>query len=117
MTYAETTAEFLKLPPPKRAKFLLNLAHALTVRARGGYVAGGPGVSDASRLRGMNELLHKVIEHLVYAADADRSSYPDDVLLQILQEVAQEAGAEDDLLTAAEQAMRHVLAPPLSATP
>ena len=117
MTYAETTSEFLKLPPPKKAKFLLNLAHALTVRARGAYVIGSPGVSDPQRLRGVNELLHKVVGHLVYLADADRSGYPDDVLLQILHEVAEEGGAEDDLLAAAEQAMRRVLGPPLSATP
>jgi hypothetical protein len=117
MTYAETTAEFLKLPPPKKARFLLNLAHALTVRARGAYVAGGAGVSDGARLRAINELQHKVIGHLVYLADGDRSGYPDDVLARMLQEVAEGAHAEDDLRLAAEQALRSVLGPPISATP
>jgi hypothetical protein len=117
MTYAETTAEFLKLPPPRKAKFLLNLAHALTVRARGAYSAGGAGAHDGARLRAVNELQHKVIGHLVYLADADRSGYPDDVLLRMLDEIAEEANAQADLRVAAEQALRAVLGPPLTATP
>jgi hypothetical protein len=117
MTYAETAAEFLTLPPQKKSRFLLNLAHALTVRARGGYAAGGTGVSDVTRLQAINELQHKVIGHLVYLADADRSGYPDDVLIRILEEIAEEGNVETDLRVAAEQAIRAVQDLPLSTTP
>jgi hypothetical protein len=117
MTYAETAAEFLKLPPTKKATFLLHLAHALTVRARGAYVPQGPGGYDGARLRAINELQHKVIGHLVYLDDANRSGYPDDVLVRMLEELAEGANAEEDLRIAGEQAMRAVHGPPLSATP
>ena len=106
MTLTEAATEFQSLSAPAKSRFFLRLAHELTVRARGAYDAGSAGVANPGALRAFNELQHKVVGHLLHLTEAGRHAYPDDVLVRILSDIAEEAGIENDLRIASEQALR-----------
>lgn len=105
MTLIEAATEFQTLSAPARSRFFLRLAHELTVRARGAYEPGTAGVADPSMLRAINELQHKVMGHVLHLTERGRHAYPDDVLIAILGEVAQDAGISEDFRIASERAM------------
>jgi len=108
MTLTEAANEFQSLSAPAKSRFFLRLAHELTIRARGAYGdAGSPGAAaNAGALRAFNELQHKVAGHLLHLTEVGRDAYPDDVLVRILSDIAEEAGIENDLRVASEQALR-----------
>src|SRR5437870_964917 len=106
MTLTETATEFQSLSAPAKSRFFLRLAHELTVRARGAYAAGPAAAANPAALRALNELQHKVIGHLLHLTESGRDAYPDDVLVGILSDIAEEGGVADDLRVASEQALR-----------
>ena len=70
----------------------LAFAWYLTVAAREAYIDGqAPDPSNAS-LRGVNEIMHQVLQHTRHLLSDDLARYPDDVLEQIILEEAQRAG-------------------------
>ena len=75
-----------------RQAFLAGLAHLLTITARNAYPeAGATPQQTTIGLRCHNELLHTILGQL--AADLDHTpSYPDDVFLATLIEIADQEG-------------------------
>ena len=63
-------------------------------------------VIPAAALRAFNELQHKVAGHLLHLTETGTHAYPDDVLVRILSDIAEEAGIENDLRVASEQVLR-----------
>ena len=59
--------------------------------------------SQAEALRAFIELQHKVTGHLLHLTETGTHAYPDDVLVRILSDIAEEAGIENDLRIASEQ--------------
>ena len=81
---AETT-RFLALPTQEQLKWLATLMFALTVFARTTYAKDGEGLDDPERLRGFNELFHRVADQLSNKI-AGRQGRPDDVFVNVLAE-------------------------------
>ena len=106
MALIEAAAELQSFSAPAKSRFFLRLAHELTVRARGAYDAGTAGVADACALRAFNELQHKIVGHLLHLTESGRHAYPDDVLVRILSDIADEVGIGYDLRVASEHALR-----------
>ncbi len=77
-----------RLASPTRQGFLATLAHLLTTTARNAYPeAGATPQQTTTELRCHNEPLHTILGQL--AADLARTpSYPDDIVLAILLETA-----------------------------
>jgi hypothetical protein len=62
MSSAEEEGEWLSgLIPADKARFLAALGHALTIAGRASYEVGGTGLVDASYLRQVNEIQHRVL--------------------------------------------------------
>jgi hypothetical protein len=62
---------FTSLSAPERARFLVALAHNLTIAGRCFFNALEPEKSDATRARAVNELLHKVTSYLQHLHSGD----------------------------------------------
>jgi hypothetical protein len=93
------------------------LAAALGAAALAALVGGSVEGDPALVITGVADRVPERIGHLVYLADADGSGYPDDVLVRVLEETAEEGNVEADLRIAAEQAMRVVRGLPLATAP
>jgi len=77
---------FRNFSPQEKLYFLIRLAHMLTILARDTYEVGGEGVTEASRLRLINEVQHRVTDFLRALVQHDPQRYPDDVLMRIVLE-------------------------------
>lgn len=111
MTPKKLAQSFSLLPPQQQALYLARWAHLLTVDARGTYVPGTEAIADPVRLRGYNEILHRITSHISAILKQDSNRYPDDVFFAMLLEAAQELHA-----TSFRQALEIAL-PPSSTTP
>jgi hypothetical protein len=63
-----------------------HFAHALRVLARDTYEVGRDGLTDPSRLRGMNELQHRVLSFLMALMKDDAHRYPNDMFVRLILE-------------------------------
>src|SRR2546422_2401895 len=63
-----------------------HFTHALTVLARDTYEGGRNGLTDPSRLRGMNELQHRVLRFLMALMKHDATRYPHDIFVRLILE-------------------------------
>ena len=90
---------FVSLPEGKKKLVLASLGHQLTIYARGSYLEDRDLQSRFLRLRAFNEIQHQVTGHL-HGKLIGAKVYPDDILMDILFEIAQKAGCERDLLGA-----------------
>ena len=68
--------------------FLIQLAHVLTIIARETYEVGGEGVIEPARLRLINEVQHRVTDFLRALVQHDPRRYPDEMLMKIVLEHA-----------------------------
>ncbi len=68
--------------------FLVQLAHALTILARDTYEVGGEGLTEPSRLRRLNEVQHRVLGFIIALRKPGAKRYPDDVLVRVILEHA-----------------------------
>ena len=90
------------LNPHKKLLFLATLSAALTVAARDFYS------DDARRLKGLNEIQHKVLWQLAKALAGDIKRYPDEVLFASVYEIAADANCESQLAYGVSEAERLV---------
>src|SRR5947208_10996417 len=97
MTLEQAQAAYGALPPKGQARFLADLAHDVTFWTRYAYPGAEGPAGDTERLRGSNELLHRLTEQLRDLLAQDRGRYPDDVFVTILFERARPAGCEERL--------------------
>ena len=73
--YDKEIEAYGKLSHTERIQWLAGLAHELTIYARDTYEIGTEDVCDPKRLRGFNELSHRVIGQLRHEIDGTRG-YP-----------------------------------------
>jgi len=92
MTAKALAQTFSALSSDEQAALVAQWSHMLTIDARDTYIPGTLGIADPVRLRGFNEILHRVSNQL-RAILADRTCYPDDVFMEMLTEAAQELHA------------------------
>jgi len=86
---------FGSLTEMQQALVLSAYAHELTIDARGGYVAGGDGLTDPQLLRRINEVQHRVAAAILSRLKSCKERYPDEVLINVIG-----AGAENDQMSA-----------------
>jgi hypothetical protein len=95
-------AAFSSLSVERQTRLLALLALEWTVRARGAY----PGQVDqreaGRQLRAFNEVEHTITGQLAHLVAGDAGRYPDDVLIDVLFEKAQQGGCAADLAGAFE---------------
>ena len=110
MTEAELIIAYSKLSAETQIRVLARFARDVTVIARDTYVPGGDGVSDARRLRQMNELLHRVLGQLDKMLARDSQRFADDGIAAICV-----VERDPRLLTAFSRALRECAGTPGSA--
>jgi hypothetical protein len=84
MTVDEAAQVFSVLAPIEQVKCLALFAHNLTIAARDTYEFQAPGVRAPERLRAVNEIQHRVLQHIHSLLTASEWRYPDEVLLSIM---------------------------------
>ena|ERR1035437_4121490 len=77
---------FAALPPNEQAKLLATWMHALTIDARDTYIPGTQGIADPVRLRGFNELQHRLTNHLAGILEPGKAWRADDSFMEMLCE-------------------------------
>lgn len=82
--------------PEQQVQFLLALAFKLTISARDTYEVQSTNVVEPTRLRGINELQHRIVGQASRIL-GNRHLYPNDVLIIGLYETAQTYGCMSDL--------------------
>src|SRR5690242_18271076 len=106
MNTLEATEALIRSSPVQKRTFLLRLAHELTIVARDTYEAGTERVTNAPRLRALNEIQHRILGFLIALTNDDPRRYPDEVLAAILLD----GGADPELQRQLEQAFDRVAA-------
>jgi hypothetical protein len=96
---------FSHYSPQEKSDFLLQLAHALTMIARDTYEVAGEGLTEPARIRRINEVQHRVTSSLVAFMRQDGQRYPDDVLMRIILEHADDLELQQQLQEAVRQLM------------
>lgn len=103
MNATELGLAYQQLSKEEKTGWLSKLAFQLTVAARGAYPrdANQPALSTA--LMGVNELLHKILGQSLHMASGT-ASYPDDVFIRTLCEIADQYQCTHELYTASDMA-------------
>ena len=107
MNNSETISKFSLLPAELQVRALALLAFNLTIRAREVYLEEDAKRANA-KLRIHNEIQHRITAHVVHLLESDEKRYPDDVLIRILCEHAQQGGIEKTFLYELEFAIERV---------
>ena len=88
MTDDKAITVFVSFSSDEKAEFVAQLIYELTLVARESYEAGGDGLDDPKRVRHINELQHHMSAYLSALLRSDTRRYPDDVLVRIVLEHA-----------------------------
>jgi hypothetical protein len=88
MTIEEAARTFAGLSADAQALFLARFGHNLTVAARDTYDFQAPTVRAPERLRALNEIQHRVLSHIHALLAQGEWRYPDDTLVSIFLEHA-----------------------------
>jgi hypothetical protein len=86
MDIPHLVAAFRSLPPAAQIEALVRLAHELTIIGRDTYETSSLELRYPHRLRGVNEVQHRVTSHVLALLTADPGRYPDEVLASIILE-------------------------------
>ena len=86
MDLAKATQVFRSLAAEAQLRLLAAFGHNLTIAARDTYEFQAPGVRSPERLRGINEIQHRVFAHILKLSKSEGPRYPDDVLVSIMLE-------------------------------
>ena len=81
----------------QQAKFLSCLAHQITIFARDTYEPDTDALSNPTRLRCINEMMHRILGQQFKLLLGDRERYPDDVFIKMVFDMAATCGFEDYL--------------------
>lgn len=103
MTISSIEDIFVHESEQEKVEFLLELAHAMTIIARDSYEVDGEGLTDQQRLRRINEIQHRITGHLLALARPDTPRYPDDVLIRIIFDQADDPGLRRQLFEIADR--------------
>lgn len=83
-----------------KAALLAKTAHELTMRARDTYEPGTRGVTDPARLRGINEVIHRLTRRILTLCRGTEDDWKEAEFWQALQEISQGGGCAEDLESA-----------------
>ena len=72
---------FVALTPEEQIRFLATLGHNLTIAARSNYAAQSPEVANPKGLRAINELQHRLFNHLRALQTPGSFRFPDDLFV------------------------------------
>jgi hypothetical protein len=101
MTPNEAVTAFAVLSRSEQLRVLAEYAHDLTVIARGTYIPQTEDIADPRRLRLLNEVQHRVTDHMRHLIARNLKRYPDDVIVRIII-----AADDAELLSGFEAAIR-----------
>jgi hypothetical protein len=83
-----------------KAALLAKIAHELTMRARDTYEPGTRGVTDPARLRGINEVIHRLTRRILTLCRGTEHDWNETEFWQALREISQGGGCSEDLESA-----------------
>ena len=72
---------FASLTPEQQIRFLATLGHNLTIAARANYAFQSPEVANPKGLRAINELQHRLFNHLRAMQTPGSFRFPDDLFV------------------------------------
>jgi hypothetical protein len=75
------TNAFVALTPEQQIRFLATFGHNLTIAARSNYTFQSPEVSNPKGLRAINELQHRLFNHLRALQTPGSFRFPDDLFV------------------------------------
>jgi hypothetical protein len=75
------TIAFAALTPEQQIRFLVTLGHNLTITARSHYASQSPEVANPKGLRAINELQHRLFNHLRALLTPGSFRFPDDLFV------------------------------------
>src|SRR5262245_39494441 len=100
---------FRSLTQPEQVRFLLLLAHELTIVARNYYVPQTEQLEDPVAVRRVNELQHQILGHALRVHEGSPARYPDETIAEILLlECPEDAGLRNLVHWAVSNAIRFV---------
>jgi len=99
--WAGVPERFGKLDAQAKITALARLAYEMTVLARDTYEPGTLGISDPARIRGINEVMHRVTSRLVDLLRGGADDWNEVTFWQALVGFAKEAGFWEGLTMAA----------------
>lgn len=83
-----------------KASVLARVAYELTVRARDTYEPGTIGISDPSRLRIINELMHRLTRRVLNLTRGSEDGWKEAEFWQALCELSEQGSCLSDLVAA-----------------
>ncbi len=90
--------------PQAKNAFLAKMAFELTVRGRDTYEPGTSGVLNPSRLRALNEVMHRLTKRIFKRIGSGNDDRSETEFWQTLTEISDHGGCLADLMAAAETA-------------
>lgn len=84
----------------KKVSVLARVAHELTILARDTYEPGTRGVSDPSRLRAINEVMHRLTRRVLNLSRGSGDDWNEAEFWQALAELSEQGGCFNDLVAA-----------------
>jgi hypothetical protein len=96
---------YTRLKHEDRIRFLLRLAHELTIVGRDSYEVGGNGLTCPHRLRALNEVQHRILASTVALLEDNPKRYPDDALLHIILDHPEDNELQRQVLDSFERIM------------
>ncbi|HUB44065.1 MAG TPA: hypothetical protein VMB73_03690 [Acetobacteraceae bacterium] len=92
--------EFSKLGPTAKARFLCRLGTRLTIFSRELYADRNPVPDAEQKMRGFNEIFHKVFGQLGHIVARSPQGYPDEAFVASLAALAEETLLMDQFISA-----------------
>jgi hypothetical protein len=107
----ETTSKYQELNSRHQQQFLALLAYRLTLKGRETYRTGNTGLSAPERLKGINEVQHRILSKLSSSLRDAPTGYSDEQFWDSTFSVAEMYSCAEDLSRAADWAALQLTKP------
>jgi hypothetical protein len=104
MRIEEAVKFFSNLSNADELEFLVVLGHELTITARDAYEVGTENIVNQPKIRRINEIQHRIFLQIFSLVKRNEKSYPDDVLMRMILEHAEDKEFEADVAWAFKRA-------------
>lgn len=94
----------------QKLAFLARYGHELTITARDTYVVQSEDVSDPPRLRAINEIQHRVFDHIMALLNQNERRFDDQTIVRILLNATASMPLRSQTAYAFERAYERVVA-------
>ena len=99
---------FLTFDKQKQGQFIADLTYELTIYARDTYETGSLGLVDPVRMRGINEIMHRLTYRLLGLIQGAADTWEEEQFWQSLYEFAEQSCCVDDLNAAIKAATKSI---------